>query len=460
MEGWVVFLAIMGLGVIVAILQSIPEWIKSAQENARHRKRQEEHELRQKQYCAEKQKRDSETPLNKPFKDETLKRDSSLIWQQLEKSNQEKLAAEKQRLADEAARKQKEQQAKTEQERREEELTRKRQQELEQKKRTELENKLREQERVQQSLCESGTHYCTVLNALYNAAPENFSFITIRAQAASTGVYNELQKGVAILNTDAQLQEYLFAYGKMHHAKLKQAFDAVSQSEKALPGNVFFKNTRLRIIDYGCGQGIGTVCLIDHIKQQTDRSCSIDSVKLIEPSILALKRAALHVRLSLQSYNQPSNVVAVNKALDELLHEDFHFSNSSTTVPITMHILSNILDVQTFNLSEFLRKISNSLRGINLFVCVSPNIDPIRNQRLNQFQSHFQKLGDTKVAVISNRETDIPNPSLNGKPWKRIERVFATASASLLDAHKKHALPMPAIETIGKPDSSYDDLPF
>ena len=74
----------------------------------------------------------------------------------------------------------------------------------------------------------------------------------------------------------------------MHQAKLQQAYHSIfSNNHLPLIGQP------IEIIDYGCGQGIGTICLVDYIKEQTNRNCNVVKIKLIEPSVLALKRAVL-----------------------------------------------------------------------------------------------------------------------------------------------------------------------
>ena len=142
----------------------------------------------------------------------------------------------------------------------------------------------RQQEEVQRNFCETDTTYCANLNRLYERNPTNFKFSTIRSLTKDCGVHHELQRGVKQLDSYEQLSHYIFAFGLMHQAKLQQAYHSVfSNNHLAMNGQ------SIEIIDYGCGQGIGTICLIDYIKEQTNRNCKIVNVKLIEPSILALR---------------------------------------------------------------------------------------------------------------------------------------------------------------------------
>ncbi len=49
-------------------------------------------------------------------------------------------------------------------------------------------------------------------------------------------------------------------------------------------------------MDYGCGQAMGCICYADFLRENDVRQ-KVWRVVLIEPSELALKRAALHVSL-------------------------------------------------------------------------------------------------------------------------------------------------------------------
>jgi hypothetical protein len=83
---------------------------------------------------------------------------------------------------------------------------------------------------------------------------------------------------------------------------------------------------------------------------------------------------------------------------------------------ITLHLFSNILDVETFKLDkQFLEKISHSQNGLNYFICVSPNINDKRNFRLDIFYRYFND--NFMVELISARDNNIGN-------YKRYEKNF------------------------------------
>ena len=82
-------------------------------------------------------------------------------------------------------------------------------------------------------------------------------------------IYEDLQRGKGILDDDEHLNMYLRSYGKMHKAKLEEAF-------KYFPSDMDFENTVFEIYDWGCGQGTASICLLDYfekkqIKPEIDR---------------------------------------------------------------------------------------------------------------------------------------------------------------------------------------------
>ena len=108
----------------------------------------------------------------------------------------------------------------------------------------------------------------------------------------------------------------------------------------------------------------------------------------------------------------PIKIRAINKDIDSLKHSDLVIDNSH----ITLHLFSNILDVEFFKLDRnFLEKISNSQNGLNYFICVSPNINDKRNAKLDIFYRYFSDNFDTEL--ISDRDGSI------GK-YARYEKIF------------------------------------
>lgn len=185
----------------------------------------------------------------------------------------------------------------------------------------------------------------------------------------------------------------------MTQINLYSSFDAVIHQ---------LNNQTINIIDWGCGQALATSLLIDYIKEK-NLEINISNITLIEPSQLALSRDLLHIDVLKEN---PIEVRAINKDIDCLEINDLIIDNSN----ITLHLFSNILDVEFFKLDKlFLEKVSSSQRGMNYFICVSPNINDKRNARLDMFYRYFKD--NFKAELISEQDSDIGS-------YKRYEKVF------------------------------------
>ena len=121
-----------------------------------------------------------------------------------------------------------------------------------------------------------------------------------------------------------------------------------------------------------------------------------------------MSRGVLHIDVLKDNH---INIKAINKDIDSLIEDDLIFDNGN----ITLHLFSNILDVEFFDLDVFIEKISNSQNGLNYFISVSPNIGDSRNNRLDIFYQYFNNNFD--IDLISKRDCDINN-------YKRYEIIF------------------------------------
>ena len=214
--------------------------------------------------------------------------------------------------------------------------------------------------------------------------------------------HNQLERGTAIIENEALLFQYIQSYGNMHKAKL-------SQSMMTLPWNEL-NNSKINCVDWGCGQGIGLVCLHDHL-QENNYNIKIENALLIEPSLLALKRAITHTK----SLDLVNNVRAINKDIESLSEEDVKSDDERN---ITINIFSNIIDVPAFDLNNLYSKIQSDIGSQfwkSVFLIVSPNINVLRNQRIETFYNLWKN--NYYIKLLSDRQTNI-------RKWKRYEKVF------------------------------------
>lgn len=174
-----------------------------------------------------------------------------------------------------------------------------------------------------------------------------------------------------ILYSEDEMFEYMKRYGKMHYAKL---ISALTQ-----PFPLSF-NQKYDIIDWGCGQALATMSFIEKYGNEY-----VNSITLIEPSKIVIKRAALHCR----KFASKAQIYTICKNLDNITQNDFNL-----TCNTRIHLLSNILDIlDIYQVEELTHLVDILLTDKNYFVCVSPYIYPDKTENLEWFMNHFQCRG-------------------------------------------------------------------
>ena len=256
-------------------------------------------------------------------------------------------------------------------------------------------------------ILEADTEYCALLEEC------DIDFVSIRQISVeqyalipnSKRFFDGLQRGVKILTDEEELYAYMVGFGPMHFSKLNSAFSF-------LPNDVYAK--KLDIIDWGCGQGMATVAFFDFLILKNIEA-SINSIQLIEPSELALKRAALHI----VKFHGNEKISTINKDLDSLGSSDFDFLNLKSQ--IHLHLFSNILDIDLFSLSKLIELLKTKFIGLNYFVCVSPYVTDIKTNRIDRFVRSFS--GFDNFEIINSINNKKGEWSLNNN-WTRVLRLF------------------------------------
>ncbi|WP_216923282.1 hypothetical protein [Synechococcus sp. CCAP 1479/9] len=180
----------------------------------------------------------------------------------------------------------------------------------------------------------------------------NISYSLLRRVAGRDyGCWDELGRGRAILTSPEQLDQYLYTYGPM----TKDQWDQVLPRVRIPPG-------RLRIVDYGCGQGLASGMLIDFFG--TELAKRISNVVLVDPSGVALARAEAVLRC----YTESAKIWSLNKRLDDLIVEDLILNGEAYSI----HLFSNVLDIDSFQHIELFNKILKT-KGRHLVLAVSHN---------------------------------------------------------------------------------------
>ncbi|WP_414623350.1 hypothetical protein [Calothrix sp. CCY 0018] len=203
--------------------------------------------------------------------------------------------------------------------------------------------------------------------------------------------FDNLDGGTRVLSDETECDRYIALYGGHHFHKLYAAFSSTN-----------FKYTdgkSVEIIDWGCGQATATCVLIDYLIERGIKP-EIKSITLIEPSSIALCRGYNFVCQMLQpNLLNHSIIKTVNKNIDYLEFSDFITSDSN----IKIHLFSNIIDVEAFDLSKLYNLIINCFQGINRIICTSP-YQTARNYRIDNFYSMFGEYPGTKNPFHSDEE--------------------------------------------------------
>lgn len=179
-------------------------------------------------------------------------------------------------------------------------------------------------------------------------------------------LYEDLKRRTGIIDDDAHLNMYLKSFGKMHKAKIDAAFES-------LPNILEIFDKEIEIYDWGCGQGLASICLLDYL-QTKKIGYKIKTINLIDPSVPATKRA----EEVLPCFDESIKINTINKVFDDLAEEDFPISSTKK-----MHLFSNILDIDTFDLAQFTHLFQHLFRGSNTFICVGPYYS--KNKRVDEF---------------------------------------------------------------------------
>ena len=169
----------------------------------------------------------------------------------------------------------------------------------------------------------------------------------------------ELNHGIDLLASDVALNSYMSAYGDMHVTKCRAAMMNFPFNE--IQGSI-------EIVDWGCGQGIGSATIIEVLRQHNLLQW-LRKVTLIEPSRSAIERANINVRtvthgaveIDVKNLFLPANGIDEEKTLNPV---GYRYNN-------VIHVFSNILDVTTIDLGAVARMVA-SAHGRHFVLCIGP----------------------------------------------------------------------------------------
>lgn len=193
-------------------------------------------------------------------------------------------------------------------------------------------------------------------------------------QHLKTKPWEVTNHGRKILQTTDELNAYIAAYGEMHISKCRAALQNFPFEE--------LENHSFEIFDWGCGQGLASLVLLDMLYERNILS-HLKKIYLIEPSSFALNRAKNWVQ---QNAGPGVIVVPINKSIPQDVN--IHISEIKCDSHSSINLFSNILDIRTLSL-EWLAKRTSSLANVNYMICVGPKFSENTNTRISDFCGYF-----------------------------------------------------------------------
>ena len=230
-------------------------------------------------------------------------------------------------------------------------------------------------------------------------------FITDLAEADRDHLFAELKRDGNQLTTEPRLCAYTYAFGAVREARLRRAFSHLS--------NIFAQRD-VELIDYGCGVGLGALVYHDLLLERGLPLTSVRRITLIDPTPRCLERAALHARVCFPG----AELRTICKYTDELQTAD----TTSDAKLHTLHIFSQIADMEVPSIAHLADTICAGLRGPNYFACVTPFCE--RALRGTPPADLFVELMDPDEGRVTV-ENLAARRFVRGQQWTASLRVFA-----------------------------------
>ncbi len=229
-------------------------------------------------------------------------------------------------------------------------------------------------------------------------------------------------RGHDIIDNENSLNAYISLYGKMHYEKLNNLLPELFK---------IFSAEQFNIIDWGCGQGVGSIAMIDYLAKNNINSC-VKNILLIEPSKSALSRALFNV----STMYPIANIQSINNSINDIEYDEVIFDDD---IPI-IHILSNILDLESIDLNMLARNIS--LLNKEQFLVITNPCYSTTIAQTERFINYFTSHDVLHAQDITKREKNVygytshsrlvklPNALRKIEPYRTSNK--AAASMSLL----------------------------
>lgn len=205
--------------------------------------------------------------------------------------------------------------------------------------------------------CESMTagfsdYYQNMVSYFHHNAAQNLSY---------SAFSNRTNRATNALISEKEAIFYIVAYGWQHHQSMQHLLAETIDVTSDVP-------EYLRVIDYGCGQGVATLAFIDYLAQKGVAQQSALEVHLIEPSKVSLDIAKRLIERLADVYGMQVSVHCQQCTLDDAVLQ------LDSECRETFHLLSNVIDIETVqNALPSLAKQMQSYAGKNFLLATCPN---------------------------------------------------------------------------------------
>lgn len=144
---------------------------------------------------------------------------------------------------------------------------------------------------------------------------------------------NRTKRATLPLESEKETSFYNAAYGLQHYLTFTKVLNDNFFIDTSDDYNVY------NIVDYGCGQGIATIALLDFIAKQKKHKIHLN-IHLIEPSAISINNAAYLITLFAFKHSISINISTHTYKLANINLNLHPFAD------MTLHLMSYILDVK------------------------------------------------------------------------------------------------------------------
>lgn len=194
-------------------------------------------------------------------------------------------------------------------------------------------------------------YYQNMVNYFHQNPEQNLSYSTFSSRT---------NRATNALISEKEAIFYIVAYGWQHYQSMQyllaETIDVTSDAQE-----------NIRVVDYGCGQGVATLAFMDYLAKKGMAQQSALEVHLIEPSKVSLDIAKRLIERLAKVYGMQLSIHCQQRTLDTALIP----LNSKCRE--TFHLLSNVIDIQTVQTTlPNLAKQMKSCTGMNFLFATCP----------------------------------------------------------------------------------------